>query len=71
MKIRCGCGSDTFKKIVKLRAVLIIEHTIEEEIYYSCTNCKNVFAKKEINYNWASYTIIDNEAIVCRDFESY
>jgi len=65
MKIRCGCGSDSFKKVVKL-SKMIGQNAIDEEIYYSCTNCKNIFAKKEINY-----TIIDNEAIVCRDFESY
>jgi len=63
MKIRCGCGSDTFKKVVKLNECL---NVIEEEIYYSCTNCKNIFAKKEINY-----IIIDDEAIVTRDFETY
>ena len=66
MKIRCGCGSDTFKKVVKLNKIIGRQNVIDEEIYYSCTNCQNVFAKKEINY-----TIIDNEAIVCRDFEGF
>lgn len=67
MKIRCGCGSDTFKKVVKLNKLSECENEtlkdfqfifgqneyisrpiIEEEIYYSCMNCKNIFAKKEI-----------------------